>query len=134
MCKSQRAVCDAYGVVVNVVTSDQLNWCAEKPWKSAACQAARFESVFTIACIVVQVHALPASNNPARKRALPHLHLPCALQHHQVRLPSSYCPPHLALVHFMIHISMASCRELTTKVDEGRWVPALTMPEHVSCL
>jgi hypothetical protein len=24
--RAQRAVCDAYGVIVNVVTSDQLNW------------------------------------------------------------------------------------------------------------
>ena len=27
MWRAQRAVCDAYGVVVNVVTSDRLNWC-----------------------------------------------------------------------------------------------------------
>ena len=28
MCRAQRAVSDAYGIIVNVITSDQHNWCA----------------------------------------------------------------------------------------------------------
>lgn len=27
-CRAQRAVSDAYGIIVNVITSDQHNWCA----------------------------------------------------------------------------------------------------------
>ena len=45
----QRAACDAYGIIVNVLTSDQHNWCVSPH----ACDA----------CAELQAHECPRGHN-----------------------------------------------------------------------
>lgn len=102
----QRAVCDVYGIIINVVTSDQLNWCVETfstrnallpndSWMVLMSEEDFYSQVDSPSSDGAQVSALHAKDAEACEGALPHIHLTGPLQYHQVALLP---PSHLSLL------------------------------------